>query len=100
MRDVRLNAPVDLLFQSFWSPVAGKVSAISAAPADLPAGLPIDARYKGLKPPPFYVIDIRLENPGKLRIGMSGESKLMVRRESLGRKIGETVWDFVARRAW
>ena len=100
MRDVRLNTSVGLLFQSHWKPLAGRVQAISAAPAELPSGLSVDARYKGLKPPPFYVVDIQVPNPGTLRIGMSGEAKLMVRRESLGRKIGEEVRDFVARRAW
>jgi putative peptide zinc metalloprotease protein len=100
MRDVSMSAPVSLLFQSFWKPVAGSVKAISSAPAELPSGLAADTRYRGLKPPAFYVVDIQVPNPGQLRIGMSGEAKLFVRRESLLRKGWETLRDFVASRAW
>ncbi len=100
IRDVRLNTRVDLLPVSLWRPIRGEVSAISAAPAELPAGLAANSRYKGLKPPPFFVVDLEVKNPGQLRIGMTGEAKFVVRRESLARKIGEACRDFISRRAW
>jgi putative peptide zinc metalloprotease protein len=100
MRDVKLHEPVALRFQSFWQSVRGKVDSISVAPAEIPPGLISESRYKGLKPPSFYVVDIRVPNQGDLRIGMSGEAKLYVRRQSLLNKGWETVRDFVARRAW
>jgi putative peptide zinc metalloprotease protein len=100
MRDVKLNESVALHFQSFWKSVPGRVNSISMAPSEMPPGLIPDSRYKGLKPPSFYVVDIHVQNPGSLRIGMSGEAKLFVRYESLMRKGWESVRDFVAHRAW
>lgn len=100
MRDVRLNTPVKLLLQSNWKPIRGTVDSISASATELPPGLGIETRYRGLKPPPLFVLDIRVTNPGDLRIGMSGEAKLWVRRESIFQKGWDSVRDFVARRAW
>jgi len=100
MRDVRLDTPVKLLLHSQSQPMRGRVQAISETAAELPAGLALETRYRGLKPPPMFVLDIGVVNTGNLRLGMSGEAKLFVRRESLLQKGWESVRDFVARRAW
>ena len=100
MREVKLNTRVSLRFESFWKAVPGRVNAISVAPAEMPAGLVSESRYKGLKQPSFYVVDIRIPNEGSLRMGMSGEARIYVRRQALLMKGWEAARDFVARRAW
>ncbi len=95
------GAPVSLKLESQFQPVLGQVSAISPTPLDLPAGLIHIEQYKGLTPPPQYVVTVVVVNrSGALRAGMSGDAKIQVRRRSLAWFVCEMGREFVQRKIW
>ncbi len=95
------GAPVSLKLESLFQPVLGQVSAISPTPLDLPPGLMHIEQYKGLTPPPQYVVTLVVANRGgALRAGMSGDAKIQVRRRSLAWFGWEAGREFVQRKIW
>lgn len=100
IRDVTVGTPVSLRLRSSWRSIEGRIDSVAIAPSELPPGLVEKNNYVGLKPPPFYVAEVRLTNPGSLRSGMSGEGKIVIRRQSLLGKMWTAGRDFVGRRMW
>jgi hypothetical protein len=85
------------LFPSF----EGTVTAIAPAVSNLEAGVMEKEQYVGLHSPHYYFADIVITNPGDtLRIGMTGEAKILERRRSLAGMAAEMARDFVSRKLW
>ena len=58
-------------------------------------------KYKGLRPPNFYVADLLLANPdGNLRSGMTGTARFYGKRTNLARLAWRSVADFMGRKIW
>ena len=80
--------------------IHGAIESVSPKPQEPPAGLIDMTKYKGLRPPPRYVVSVLLPNDGSLRSGMIGEAKLFGRRQSLVAKAWHPIADFVGRKVW
>jgi putative peptide zinc metalloprotease protein len=78
----------------------GAIEAIAPAPEEPPPGLIDLTKYKGMRPPPRYVVSVLLPNGGTLRAGMIGEAKLYGRRQSLAGKAWHPIADFAGRKLW
>lgn len=101
VRKVATGAPASLKLQSQFQPILGLVSSISAAPLELPPGLVHVEQYKGLVPPPHYVATVLIANVnGSIRVGVSGDAKIEVRRRSLAWFVWENLREFVQRKIW
>lgn len=91
------SAHMDGLFPSF----KGTVTAISPVVSTTEEGVMEKQQYVGLHSPHYYVADVAIANPaGALRMGMTGEAKIIVRRRSLAGMAAETAKDFVSRKLW
>ena len=100
---IRMNAPARLQMDGLLRRRDGKVSLVSARPAETPTW----ALEEGGKeanadaPPQFYFVDIVLENPGsELKPGMTGIAKVYGDRRSLGGMWLEAVKNFGGRKLW
>jgi len=100
VRDVRVGESVTLRLKSQWRSARGVVQSVAAAPSELTPGLVEENKYKGLMPPSFYIAEVILPNAGELRPGMSGEAKILVSRESIGRKAWRGLRDVIGRVVW
>lgn len=89
---IKLNARVRSL--------SGRVETVSTIPEDPEPGLIDASKYKGLKPPPHYVVSVLTANDGTLRSGMSGEAKLFGGRRSAVGLVWRPIADFVGRKIW
>ncbi len=98
---VRSGAPVSLLLRSVFQPVRGRVNSIAPASSEVPRGLILEEKYKGIAQPAYYVATVLLSNPGgKMRFGMSGDAKVEVRRQSAVGFVWETIREFLQRKFW
>ncbi len=78
-----------------------RVTAVAPESAQIPPGLIDLTKYKGLRPPNFYVADLVLPNPGgNLKSGMIGTARFYGKRSSLVRLAWKSVTDFVGRKIW
>jgi putative peptide zinc metalloprotease protein len=90
-------AHMDGLLPSF----KGTVTAISPAVSLPEEGVMERQQYVGLHSPHYYFADIAIANPaGTLKIGMTGEAKIFVRRRSVAGMVAEAVRDFGSRKLW
>ena len=101
LRRVRVGslatAHIDGVLPSF----TGTVTAIAPAVSLPEEGVMDKQQYVGLHSPHYYFADIAIANPAEaLRIGMTGEAKILVRRRSLAGMAAETVRDFGSRKLW
>ncbi len=78
-----------------------RVLTVAPVSAPIPPGLIDLTKYKGLRPPNFYVANLLLANPrGDLRSGMIGTARFYGKRSSLARLAWKSVTDFVGRKIW
>jgi putative peptide zinc metalloprotease protein len=90
-----------LLVNGMFQKWDGQVSNIEPVSSDLPAGLTETSQYKGLHPPKFYAVDLRVWSPeGKLRPGMTGLARVYGRRRSLAGFAWQEIVNFLGRRIW
>jgi putative peptide zinc metalloprotease protein len=80
-------------------PLHGQAASVSADPQAEPS-LMATEKYKGIKPPPSYVLLVTVPNDGTLRAGMTGDAKIFGRRRTLAGLITQPVWDFLSRKFW
>jgi putative peptide zinc metalloprotease protein len=76
---------------------------LSVAPvsAEIPPGLIDLTKYKGLRPPNFYVAELLLDNPGgHLKPGMIGTARFYGKRASLALLAWRSAADFMGRKIW
>ena len=79
----------------------GTVIAVSPSSVDVPPGLIEKEEYIGLHAPRYYYADIDVPNrQSALKIGMTGEAKVLVQRRSLAERAGEMLVNFVSRKVW
>jgi multidrug efflux pump subunit AcrA (membrane-fusion protein) len=101
MREVRVGEKVSLRADSSFRSLPGVVSEIAAAGSQIEPGLEPHIVYKGLAPPPYYVVTVEEPNPeGKLMDGMTGLGKIRTGRRSVASAIWRSVSDFVRRKLW
>jgi putative peptide zinc metalloprotease protein len=69
--------------------------------SEIAPGLLDLTKYKGLRPPNFYIVDLRLANAdGTLKPGMTGTAMLYGRRRSPAGLVWQAVADFFGRKMW
>jgi len=100
VKDVRVGQPVTLHPKSFWGSITGKLDMLAVVPSKPEEGLFPENKYKGLQPPSFYAADVLVRSQGRLRPGMSGEARVFICRESLGRKGWESAREVISRKLW
>jgi putative peptide zinc metalloprotease protein len=101
LRRVHVGSMAKLHIDGLFPSLAGTVVAVAPAVSNLEEGVMDKQQYVGLHAPHYYFTDISLRNPvGALRIGMTGEAKILVRRRSLAGLAAETSRDFVSRKLW
>jgi putative peptide zinc metalloprotease protein len=101
LRRVRVGSMAKLHVDGLFPSFEGTVMAIAPAVSNLEAGVMEKEQYVGLHSPHYYFADIAIANPkDTLRIGMTGEAKIFVRRRSLAGMVAETARDFVSRKLW
>lgn len=90
-----------LLLDSSLGSFPAVVKALAPASSEMAAGLIPQTRYKGIRPPTFYVATIEVQNPrGQLRSGTAGTALVYAGRRSLAGLGLEWAWDFVRRKVW
>jgi putative peptide zinc metalloprotease protein len=78
-----------------------RVAHIEPVSAEMPAGLTDLSKYKGLRPPNFYMVDLTVPNPeGSLKPGMVGRGRIYGLRRSLAGFGWREITEFVGRRIW
>jgi putative peptide zinc metalloprotease protein len=81
-----------------WNSEAVSISPVSM---DSDPTLTDQSRFKGLHPPRFYLVELRVANPeGRLRPGMIGVARIYGRRESLGGLAWENLKIMLGRKVW
>jgi multidrug resistance efflux pump len=79
---------------------AGKVQ-VSSTPSDIPSGLVDLTKFKGMRPPTFYKMDLFVSNSeSRLKPGMVGVARIYGRRRSLGALTVREIADFFGRKIW
>ncbi len=94
------EASCSLKLVSLFRPLRGTVDSITPASSDIAPGLISQEKYKGSAPPRYYIATVRVENPGELRPGMSGDAKIRVARQSVAGFIWNIVREFAQRKFW
>jgi len=101
MYKLRPNSYARLQIDGMFGLREARVMAVAPESAQIPPGLIDLTKYKGLRPPNFYVADLLLANPrGDLRSGMIGTARFYGKRSSLARLAWKNVTDFVGRKVW
>jgi putative peptide zinc metalloprotease protein len=94
------GAACSLKLPSLFKPVRGKISSIMPASSAIAPGLISQEKYKGSAPPHYYVATVRIDNPGELRPGMSGDAKIRVATQSVAAFVWKAVREFAQRKFW
>lgn len=77
------------------------VLTISPRSTEIDAALEEERKFQGLRPPNFYVAEMRISNPGLvLKPGMVGLARIYRRRTSVAELLGKEVSQFVQRKIW
>ncbi|MFY9560002.1 MAG: HlyD family efflux transporter periplasmic adaptor subunit [Terriglobales bacterium] len=75
--------------------------ALAPVSSEIAPGLIDLTKYKGLRPPNFYIVDLRVGNADRtLKPGMTGTARLYGRRRSLAGMAWQAVADFFGRKIW
>jgi hypothetical protein len=60
-----------------------------------------EEKYKGISSPSYYVATVLVSNTGGMMLpGMSGDAKILVRRQSVAGFAWGTVREFLERKVW
>jgi len=78
-----------------------QVAAIAPLSTEIVPGLIDLSKYKGMRAPNFFVVDLLLDNPeNSLKPGMTGTARVYGRRRSLAGLGWQKIEDFVGRKVW
>jgi putative peptide zinc metalloprotease protein len=95
--DVRGRLQVDGMLGK-WD--AGKLQ-VSEASSEIAPGLIDLSKFKGMRPPTFYEMDLWVSNPGqRLKPGMVGTARIYGRRRTLAGFAYRQIADFFGRKLW
>jgi hypothetical protein len=84
-----------------WGRHDARTVAIELTSSDIAPALIDLSKFKGQRPPKFYVFELLVENPtGPMRPGMTGTARLYGRRRSLAGLATQSVRDFFGRKFW
>ncbi|MGA7366861.1 MAG: HlyD family efflux transporter periplasmic adaptor subunit, partial [Candidatus Sulfotelmatobacter sp.] len=75
--------------------------AVSPVPSEIAPGLLDMEKFKGMRPPNFYEVDLLVNNEnGRLKPGMVGTARVYGRRRSVAGSCYQAVADFAGRKLW
>ena len=101
MQRLHVGLPASLLPEGHLGSIKGRVASLAPASSQVPEGLLHLERYKGLRPPQFYIASVDFSNPSSTYLpGTTGEAKISVGRCSIASFTWEAVRDFFARKVW
>jgi putative peptide zinc metalloprotease protein len=101
LRRVRVGSLSHLHIDGSFRTLEGTVIAMAPAMSNMEEAVMEKQQYVGLHSPHYYFADIAIRNTtGALRIGVTGEAKILVRRRSLAGMGAETAANFVSRKLW
>ncbi|MGH9668601.1 MAG: HlyD family efflux transporter periplasmic adaptor subunit [Terriglobales bacterium] len=101
LRKVEANAPTRLQFDGFFGMRTAQSVSISPASSEMEEGMSDKTKYKGLRPPNYYVLDVNIDNSeGALKVGMTGVARVYGKRRSVVGLVFETVASFLGRKIW
>ena len=83
-----------------WRSMPATVTSLSPDAYEVDPGLITASKYKGVKPPKFYLLTVRVTNDGTLHDGLTGKVKLYGERRSALSLMFEPVLSAIARRIW
>ncbi len=90
-----------LQVDGLWGKRDARTSAIEPMSSDIAPALIDLSKFKGQRPPRFYVFELLVENlTGPMRPGMTGTARLYGRRRSLAGLATQWVRDFIGRKFW
>jgi putative peptide zinc metalloprotease protein len=98
---IGVGAAARLKVDGMMNTVAARVAAIAPASSEIDPGLADVSKYKGLRPPNFYVVDLLVENPDmQLKPGTIGTARIYGQRRSLAGFALRGVVHMFARKLW
>lgn len=101
LHKIRADAPAKIQVGGLMRKWDARAVSIAARPTEMDPSLRSETQLKGLNPPHFYLVELRIENPGEvLKPGVTGTARVYGRRRSLAAMLGETVLDFWGRKLW
>jgi multidrug efflux pump subunit AcrA (membrane-fusion protein) len=101
MREVQRGQRVSLRPDSSFRTLSGIVGDIAQSSSEIEPGLQPTTGYKGLAPPHYYALTVRLANSGNnLLYGMSGTAKIRTERRSVLGLAWSNIYDFARRKVW
>lgn len=100
MHDVRVGMAMRLRLNPRILPISAKIQSLSADWAPLDPVLGQKEQLAGINPPRFYMATSRLEPAPDLRVGMTGQAKILVAHRSLAEFVWRSARDLVDRRLW
>src|SRR5262249_46210797 len=86
--------------EGHWRSMPATIVSLSPDAYEVDAGLLTTSKYKGVKPPKYYLLIVRVANDGTLRSGMTGKVKLFGERRSALAIVLDPILSAVARRIW
>jgi hypothetical protein len=100
MYKVREGAPAKLHVDGSWGKWTSRAAAVTPASESDPS-LIDRTKFKGLRPPQFYAVDLPLADPGgSLKPGMTGEARVYGERRSLLGFLLEGLRVVLGRKIW
>jgi putative peptide zinc metalloprotease protein len=100
IRDLRPGQEVRVQVTGFWRSRPARVASLAAIDSEIAAGLMPAEEYKGIRPPPYYVVNLMMVNDGSMSDGMTGTAKILVRHISLGGFLWRQFREFLGRKLW
>jgi multidrug efflux pump subunit AcrA (membrane-fusion protein) len=98
---VQVGAAAHLQVQGIARVWPAAVLSIASGPSEIDPQLQAGATLKGLNPPHFYLVTLRIDNPeAVLKPGMKGSAKIYSRRRSLFARGWESLLKLVSRKLW
>lgn len=90
-----------LRMDAHWKPVPVEFESMGIVSSEMEKGLMPPAKFKGMHPPVYYVVRMRVPNPdGSLSAGMTGTARVYGERRSTAGLLLRPVIDAIARRVW
>jgi putative peptide zinc metalloprotease protein len=97
---VQSGAPVNLLIDGRFLPLASHVESVLPAPQELATALESTTKIKGGADLKYYIATASLPNDGSLHDGMTGTAKIAVRRRSIAGLMSRELKEFSERKVW
>jgi putative peptide zinc metalloprotease protein len=98
---IQVGSPARLQMDGFskkWDAQAMNIAPVSS---EMGPGLADQAKYKGMNPPSFYLVDITMSNPqNELKVGMLGMARIYGQRRSLVGLMWQEIAHFFGRKIW